>query len=65
MRTVKFVCQCNGHACRQVILLPVDVAAKIKETAGHIVIVTGCPTGPSSTDTLVEEREGYNIYLRR
>lgn len=61
MNTTPVLCQCDSSHCDKRIQLTIDVALEILQN-GYVVIVDGCPNGPSSTDTLVEKRDGYALY---
>lgn len=59
---MEMLCECNSVRCMRTIDLPVDVAYDIVQCRDVFVIVSGCPAGPSPTDILFEERDGYSLY---
>ncbi len=61
MDTVPVLCECNSFGCSKSIQLPIATAFEIRQK-GYVVIVDDCPTGPDTTDTLVEKRDGYSLY---
>jgi hypothetical protein len=53
-------CECSSYCGSTIHLSPTEYANIL--SAGLVVIVDSCPTGPSPTDTLVEQRTGYSLY---
>lgn len=54
-------CECDSY-CTRTVEMSVDEQLAIRQNPRHIIIVKGCPKGPSPSDVLVEERETYTIY---
>jgi len=61
MNTTPVLCTCDSWHCDKSIQIPIDIALEIRQK-GYVVIVDGCRNGPSSTDALVEKRDGYALY---
>ncbi len=64
MLTTTVICECDSWILcgkSKSIQLSLKEAQEILQK-GLVVIIDGCQNGPSSTDQLVEKKDGYSLY---
>ena len=63
---MKVLCECNSFkGCRQTTDLSIETLTSIRNIKDSVIIIDGCPNGPERTDTLVEQKLGYSIYVEK
>jgi hypothetical protein len=58
---MRLCCECDSYTCNKAVEIPL-VEATLIQRQKLVVIASDCVIGPSATDRLVEERDGYNLY---
>ncbi|KKM07622.1 hypothetical protein LCGC14_1732080 [marine sediment metagenome] len=60
---MKIFCECMSFDCKKTVEMSEKEATEFRSLRNTVIIVDGCNIGPEPTDTFLQKKNGYTVYI--